>query len=100
MTAHGAIEPHYVTGDPALLDDLTARVDDLDSHELAEYAISRGLTPPGYVPGHYYSIDLAWPPGAEDSDGVLLWSTSRLGSDEVIDDEGSDGAIVWENVRP
>ncbi|ADD43286.1 hypothetical protein [Stackebrandtia nassauensis] len=98
MTTHHDIDAHYDTDDPVLLADLMARVDDLDSHQLADYAIGRGLTPPGYVPGHYYSIDLAWPPGADDGDGVLLWSTSRLGDDGVPADE--DDAAVWDSAQP
>lgn len=96
MTTYNTIDPHHVTDDPTLLADLMARVDDLGSHELAVYAIGRGLTPPGYDPAGCYSIELAWPPDSDDA--VLLWSTSRLGDDGVPAEEDEPG--VWESARP
>lgn len=99
MTTHNTVELHYVTDDPAMLADLMSRADTLGSDELADYAIAQGMTPPGYEPGVRYAIFLAWPPGAEDGDGVLLWNTSKLGDDGEPADEDEDGD-PWTSAHP
>lgn len=63
-----------VTRDPELEAQLRARVDDVSSQALAEYAHSLGLYPPGYTEGSNPPIALAWPPGVDyDDDGLLIW---------------------------
>jgi hypothetical protein len=63
-----------VTDDPNLEELLRERVDRLSSRELAEYAHSLGLYPPGFDEGKNPPIALAWPAWMpDDADGVLVW---------------------------
>lgn len=65
-----------VTDDPDLEARLRERVDSLSSRELAEYAHSLGLYPPGYTEGLNPPIALAWPAWmSDDADGILVWDT-------------------------
>jgi hypothetical protein len=63
-----------VTNDPALEARLRERVDELSSRQLAEFAHSLGLYPPGFEEGRNPPIALAWPAWMDDdADGVLVW---------------------------
>ncbi|MEU5156518.1 hypothetical protein [Glycomyces sp. NPDC021274] len=63
-----------VTNNPELEARLRERVDTLSSRELAEYAHSLGLYPPGFEEGRNPPIALAWPAWMpDDADGVLVW---------------------------
>lgn len=63
-----------VTDDPDLEALLRDRIDLLSSRELAEYAHSLGLYPPGFGESVDPPIALCWPPGMpNEADGVLVW---------------------------
>jgi hypothetical protein len=63
-----------VTDDPRLEASLLERVDELSSRELADFAHSLGLFPPGYSESTNPPIALVWPAGMDDDDeGVLMW---------------------------
>lgn len=63
-----------VTDDPDLEALLRERVDTMSSRNLAEYAHSLGLYPPGHDDGSDPPIALAWPPHlADDVNGILVW---------------------------
>lgn len=66
-----------VTTDPELLAKLEAKIGQLGSQEVADYARSLGLTPPGDAEGVNPPIILTWPPGADLSGpGLIVWDMS------------------------
>lgn len=70
------------TTDPDIERQLRDRADHLSSRELAEFAHSLGVHPPGYAAGRVAPpLVLTWPPGADlDASGVLVWDM-RLDED-------------------
>ncbi|MFC4334060.1 hypothetical protein ACFPET_02485 [Salininema proteolyticum] len=71
-----------MTHDPELDAKLRAKVDELDSRALAEYAHTLNLFPPGWADGANPPISLAWPADDFDSDGVLIWDTAKAPDEE------------------
>jgi len=67
---------YVVTEDPEQAERLADRLDtDLDTHTLADYALSIGLKPPGWQEGQPLpGIVEVWPDDADD--GVLVWASS------------------------
>jgi hypothetical protein len=65
-----------VTDDPELESRLLDRLDhDLDTHSLAEYAVSIGLVPPGWSAGQVPpGIVTVWIDDADE--GTLVWGSS------------------------
>lgn len=62
------------TTDPEIEARLREQADELSSRELAEFARSLGVYPPGYADDVNPPLVLNWPPGADpDSDGLLVW---------------------------
>jgi len=67
-----------VTDDPDLERQLRERIDDLGSREMAEFAHSLGLYPPGFGPTMNPPIALAWFPDMDfDEDGVIVWDVDE-----------------------
>ncbi|MGH8876444.1 MAG: hypothetical protein ACRD0P_03745 [Stackebrandtia sp.] len=67
MTLHTPV----VTTDPQLLERLEARIDELTSRDMAAYARSLGLTPPGDGDP---PVVLHFPAGADlDGPGQIVW---------------------------
>lgn len=63
-----------VTTDPELLAQLEARIDELSSTAMAEYARSLGLNPPGDTEGVNPTVVLHYPPGADlNGPGQIVW---------------------------
>lgn len=63
-----------VTDSPDLETRLRDQLDVLSSRQLAEYAHSLGLYPPGYDDGSDPPIVLVWPPDMpDDADGIIMW---------------------------
>ncbi|GAA2301200.1 hypothetical protein GCM10009853_067010 [Glycomyces scopariae] len=62
------------TDDPEIEARLRERADELSSQELAGFAHSLGVYPPGYSDDVDPPLVLTWPPGTDfDSPGLLVW---------------------------
>jgi phytoene dehydrogenase-like protein len=76
MSEQRNLEPDMllVTDDPELEALLRERMDELSSQELAEYAHSLGLHPPGFGENMNPPIALHWPAEWDDEEeGILVW---------------------------
>ena len=63
-----------VTDDPEIEARLRDRAEEMTSRELAEYAHSIGLYPPGFGPDMNPPITLVWLPDMSyDEDGIPMW---------------------------
>lgn len=93
--------PATVTDDPTVLSDLRTKMDELGSHELAEYAITLGFFPPGYRTGQSESISEYWPPGADPSQpGLLVWDSTFVDVPDECEDDDGDEDDPWADASP
>jgi hypothetical protein len=89
-------ENFIVSRDAEVVADLWAKFEALGSYELATYAYSLGLYPPGFEEGQQHSISEYAPPGHEGR-GYLVWSVGLWSPDvdDQDDEDDDDGDDPW-----
>ena len=86
-----------VAEDPTMVEQLRAKLHEVGSFKVCEFAYSLGLYPPGYEEGQVHSIELASPPGHE-GEPYVMWSVGleSPGVDDQQPEVYEDGENPWE----